>query len=125
MDTNGGLPMGIGTAIRQHRKHQGLTLREVAERAGVDFTYLSKIENEKPGFEPGADTIRALATALDVDELELLEMADKAPPELATIARHASGRRFLRRAREIASPDDWDALLDVLEARDRERRRRE
>lgn len=99
-----------------------MTLRALAGRAGVDFTYLSKIENEKPGFEPGADTLRALAAALDIDELELLEMADKAPPELANIAPHASGRRFLRRAREIASPDDWDALLDVLEARDRARR---
>ena len=102
-----------------------MTLRAVAERAGVDFTYLSKIENEKPGFEPGADTLRALAAALDMDELEVLEMADKAPPELSKIARHASGRRFLRRAREIASPEDWDALLDVLEERDRARRKRD
>jgi len=101
-----------------------MTLRALAERAGVDFTYLSKIENEKPGFEPGADTVRALAAALDIDELELLEMANKAPPEVAHIARHASGRRFLRRTREIASPDDWDALLDVLEARDQARRER-
>ena len=114
--------MAIGQAIRRHRKQRGMTLRSLAELAGVDFTYLSKIENEKPGFEPGADTIRGLASALKIDELELLEMADKAPPELGTIPRYASGRRFLRRAREIASPDDWDALLDVLEARDRARR---
>ena len=114
--------MAIGRAIRQHRKRRGMTLRALAERAGVDFTYLSKIENEKPGFEPSADTLRALAAALDIDELELLEMADKVPPELANIARHASGRRFLRRAREIASPEDWDALLDVLEERDQARR---
>ena len=115
--------MAIGQAIRQYRKQRRLTLRALAEAAGVDFTYLSKIENDKPGFEPGADTIRALAAALKIDELELLEMADKAPPDLANIARHASGRRFLKRAREIASPDDWDALLDVLEARDQARRK--
>lgn len=115
--------MAIGQAIRQHRKQRGMTLRALAERARVDFTYLSKIENEKPGFEPSADTLRALAEALDIDKLELLEMADKAPPELANIARHASGRRFLRRAHEIASPEDWDVLLDVLEARDQARRK--
>lgn len=114
--------MAIGQAIRRHRKRRKMTLRSLAERTGVDFTYLSKIENEKPGFEPSAGTLRSLAVALEVDELELLEMANKAPPELVNIVRHASGRRFLRRAREIASPEDWDALLDVLEARDQSRR---
>jgi transcriptional regulator with XRE-family HTH domain len=88
---------------------------------GVDFSYLSKIENGKAGYLPGADTIRALANALDVDTLELLELADKVPPEVQSMAGDAKARRFFRRAKEIASPDDWDALLDVLEERQSKR----
>jgi transcriptional regulator with XRE-family HTH domain len=91
----------------------------------VDFTYLSKIENGKAGFLPGADTIRGLAEALQADALELLQLANKVPPEVEGFANSAKARRFLHRARQVASPDDWDALLDLLEARQQDRTGRE
>ena len=59
--------MTFGERLRQLRKDKKLTLRGLAEAAGVDFTYLSKIENDKAGYLPAADTIRALATILGVD----------------------------------------------------------
>jgi HTH-type transcriptional regulator, competence development regulator len=112
----------LGERLRQLRKDKKLTLRALAEAAGVDFTYLSKIENDKAGYSPGADTIRALAAILEVDPLELLQLADKVPPELQGVSEDAKARRFLSRAQEIASPDDWDALLDLLEKRQQERK---
>ena len=115
----------FGRRLRVLRKEKGLTLRALAEAAGVDFTYVSKIENEKAGYVPGADTIRSLATVLGVDPLELLRLADKVPPELQTITKDASARRFFQRAKEIASPDDWDALLDLLESRQQQRQEEE
>jgi transcriptional regulator with XRE-family HTH domain len=39
--------MNFGGRLREMRKEKGLTLREVAERAGIDFTYLSKMENDR------------------------------------------------------------------------------
>lgn len=107
--------MGLGTRIRQLRLEARLTLRALAERAGVDYTYLSKIENNKPGFEPGADKIRALASALRVEPLELLELAGKSPPELQHMTSSAAGRRFYRCSMGITSSEDWDALSEVLE----------
>ena len=107
----------FGLKLRELRQKKGLTLRALAEAAGVDFTYLSKIENDKIGYLPGADTIRDLAGALEVDAIELLQLANKLPPELASLAGNAKARRFFQRAREIASPKDWDALLDLLEWR--------
>ncbi len=94
-----------------------MTLRALAEAAGVDFTYLSKIENERVEHLPSVDTIRDLAQALGIDAIELLELANKLPPELAKLAGSPSARRFLQRAQEIASPKDWDALLGLLEER--------
>ena len=94
-----------------------MTLRALAEAAGVDFTYLSKIENSRIGYMPAAETIRDLAEALGVEAMDLLQLANKLPPELATLAGNAKARRFFQRAREIASPKDWDALLDLLEKR--------
>jgi transcriptional regulator with XRE-family HTH domain len=107
----------FGQKLRELRQEKGLTLRALAEAAGVDFTYLSKIENDKVGYLPGAETIRDLAQALGVDAIELLELANKLPPELAALAGNANARRFFQRAGEIASPKDWDALLQLLESR--------
>ena len=116
--------MAFGQRLRQLRQGKGLTLRQLAEAVGVDFTYLSKIENGKAGYLPGAETIRSLAEALGADALELLQLADKVPPEMESFAGDAKARRFLQRAQEVASPGDWDALLDLLEERQRERNRR-
>ena len=113
----------FGNRLRKLRHHRGLTLRELAEVSGVDFTYLSKIENGKPGYLPGADTIRAMATALGADALELLQLAKKVPPELRQLVGNSQARRFFERAQEIASPDDWEALLKVLERRQKNRGR--
>lgn len=113
--------MTVGERLRRLRKEKKLTLRGLAEAAGIDFTYLSKIENAKAGYSPGADTIRALASVLEVDALELLKLADKVPPELQGITEDAKARRFFNRAQKIASPDDWDALLDFLESRQKNR----
>jgi transcriptional regulator with XRE-family HTH domain len=108
---------GFGAKVRQLRQEKGMTLRVLAEAAGVDFTYLSKIENDRLEYSPGVETIRDLAQALEVDAMELLQLANKLPPELAKLAGSEKARRFFQRAQEIASPKDWDALLDLLESR--------
>jgi len=92
-----------------------MTLRAVAELAGVDQTYLSKIENNKPGFVPGAETLRSLASALGADPLEFLELAGKVPPELQHMASSAAGRRFYRCSKGITSAEEWDSLSEILE----------
>jgi len=112
----------FGPELKKLRLQRGMTLRQLAEAAGVDFTYLSKIENGKAGYSPGADTIRVLARVLQADSLELLRLADKVPPELQGVSEDAKARRFFNRAQEIASPDDWDALLDLLEKRQHDRK---
>ena len=117
--------MEFGEKLRALRREKGLTLRALAEAVNVDFSYLSKIENGKAGYLPGADLIRSLADVLGTDALELLQLADKVPPEVEHFARDAKARRFLQRAQEIASPEDWDALLGLLERRHRGRSRRE
>jgi len=62
----------------------GLFQRALGEKIGVSFTYVSKIENEKIDFGdyPSEDLIRKLARALEVDEDELLILAEKIPPAI-------------------------------------------
>ena|SRR6266478_1132507 len=113
--------MSFGSKLRELRRAAGLTLRELAGKAGLDFTYLSKIETGKLQYMPAADTIRKLAELLGGDPLELLSLADKLPPELNQISDVPAARRFMERAQNVASPQDWEALLDVLERRHAER----
>jgi transcriptional regulator with XRE-family HTH domain len=107
----------FGSKLREFRHEKGFTLRQLAEMAGVDFTYLSKVENEKVPYTPSVDTIRAIARAIGVDPMELLTLANKLPVELEQLNSHVQARRFFARAQKIASPDDWDALLNLLEQR--------
>jgi len=111
--------MGLGQHVKDLRTERGLTQRQLAELTGVDFTYLSKIENDRLEHTPSIKTLRDLATALGVDELELMELANKVPPVLASIARDKDALRFFRRATEtIKNAEGWRDLLAYLEQRE-------
>lgn len=76
--------MRFGERLQELRKAKGYTLRDLAARVGVGFTYLSKAENGKLAFAdyPGEALILKLAAALDADADELLIMAEKIPPQI-------------------------------------------
>lgn len=61
--------MTFGERIRELRKANDLSQRDLADKVGINFTYLSKIENGKLDFAqfPSEETIRNLAQALGAD----------------------------------------------------------
>ena len=61
---------GLGTRIRDHRKEHGLTIEQLAQRAGMSFRSLQTIETGK--HSPQLETIQKMAEALGVDSLDLL-----------------------------------------------------
>lgn len=108
----------LGTRVRQLRQERKLTQRKLAELSGVDFTYLSKIENDRLEHTPSVRALVRLAEALGVDELELMELANKVPPAMAALTRSPEALRFLRRATaEIQDPDGWNELAAFLDRR--------
>jgi transcriptional regulator with XRE-family HTH domain len=111
----------FGSKLRQLRKEKGFTLRQLADMVGVDFTYLSKVENDRGPYTPSVDTIRSIARALGTDPMDLLTLANKLPAELESLNSHVQARRFFARAQQIAAPNDWDVLLDLLEKRSAKR----
>jgi HTH-type transcriptional regulator, competence development regulator len=87
----------FGQRIQRLRRGLKLTQRQVAADLGLDFTYLSKLENDR-GEAPGEETVRKLAVVLQTDEEELLALAGKVPVELRKRAQHdVEFARFLRR----------------------------
>jgi transcriptional regulator with XRE-family HTH domain len=110
------LAMTFGSHIRGLRRERGLTQRDVAAAAGIDFSYISKLENDRLPHTPSAKTIAVLATVFGTNELELLQLAGKLPPELA---RQPEAVAVLRAAgRRIPSPAGWRKLLDYVESQD-------
>lgn len=68
--------MDFGSRIRELRKEKDISLRDFADMVGIDFTYLSKIENGKVD-PPSEEKIRDIANKLEVDAEELLSLAGK------------------------------------------------
>ena len=105
--------MRFGERLQALRKAKGYTLRDLAAKVGVGFTYLSKAENGKLAFAdyPGEALIVKLAKALDADADELLILAKKIPPQIR--------KRVLQRPdafRQLAGLNDeeLDRLLEVM-----------
>jgi PAS domain S-box-containing protein len=67
--------------VRELRKTLGFSQKLLAERVGINFTYLSKIENDIMP-PPREKTILALARELDTDADELFGLAKKIPSSL-------------------------------------------
>jgi len=73
--------MKFGERLRELRQEKGMTLRDVAEGVGLDFSYLSKIENHKTP-PPSEKTITRLAATLNVSLDALYPYARKIPKGL-------------------------------------------
>jgi transcriptional regulator with XRE-family HTH domain len=65
--------MALSDQIRTRRLAQGLTLAELARRAGVSKGYLSQLENSTDTSRPSADILYRIAFALGASVGELLE----------------------------------------------------
>ncbi|QKX50882.1 helix-turn-helix transcriptional regulator [Planococcus glaciei] len=64
----------FGEKIKSLRLLKGLTIREVAQNAGISHSYLSQIENYRRD-TPGPDIIKKIALGLNADYYHLLKIA--------------------------------------------------
>ena len=73
----------FGKYLRRKRKQKKMSQRALASEADVNFTYLSKVENDVPGFSSLSEpTLEKLAGALDVDPDEMITRAGKIPSDV-------------------------------------------
>ena len=72
----------FGIRLRELRNKSGMTQRELAQKVGVDFSYLSKIESGAVP-PPSPKVISRIAMALKADENELITLAGRIPPDIA------------------------------------------
>ncbi|MDZ4878324.1 MAG: hypothetical protein CLLPBCKN_007759 [Chroococcidiopsis cubana SAG 39.79] len=75
------MSQSFGKVIRQARKAREFSQRELAKLIGVDYTYLSKLENDHAGYPPSEDVIHKLSLHLDLPEAELRHLAGRITPD--------------------------------------------
>ena len=82
-DDGAGLP-ALAAAVRDARQAVGITRSELARRAGIHPSYVSRIESaawEKGGPWPSDDVLRALARVVGCSSTRLIELKRDARPD--------------------------------------------
>lgn len=104
----------VGQRIREIRKERNMTQRQLAEKVGINFTYLSRVENDRLDAEqtPREDTLQKIAKALQADADELLLLARRIPDTYREriLAKPGIFRRIIQ-----MSDSDLEGLLNGLE----------
>ena len=90
----GNLERYLGNAIRDLRQRHGLTIAEVADRAGISRGMLSKIENAQTA--TSLDTLNRLAQALGASLSALFRSYD-VPDGNAQLVKKGEGMEVVRR----------------------------
>jgi transcriptional regulator with XRE-family HTH domain len=81
--------MKLGEKIKKVRQAAGLNQKEVAERAGVDQSMLSKIENR--GQNPSLEMLRRIASGIGCSVVDLLP-DDMRRPQRASATKTTKSR---------------------------------
>ena len=85
----------FGARLRELRKQAGFTQRELGNKTGINFTYLSKIESGTMP-PPSEKILLRLAEVLKADKDELMALAGKIPSDIAEILKSRETLQFLR-----------------------------
>jgi transcriptional regulator with XRE-family HTH domain len=109
------MPKTFGQALRELRRSKEISQRELADKVGVDFSYISKVENDRLP-PPAADTIVKICRVLGVPPDELLASTGKMPTEVKEmLSTSPAAMQFVRQAREMGITDEeWEKLTKRL-----------
>ncbi len=107
--------LSFGKALRELRRTAGLSQRQLADRSGLDFSYISKLENDRLP-PPAADTVVTLAAILGRPAEELLGLTGKLPSNVQqAVGKSSSAQRFLLEAQRMGLSDtEWKRMAARL-----------
>ncbi len=77
--------MTLGEFIKKYRDHTGMSQRAFAEKCGLSFQYISRLENSQVG-KPSIGTASKVAKATGAPMQEILKMVSDIdfPPQYGT-----------------------------------------
>ena len=114
----------FGVRLRKDREAAGMTVRQLAQSAAINYSYITKIEKSTAKTGVSNTVVRALAVALGADEYEYLYLSRLIPESVEPIMATDEAREFLHEATsQNLGAEDWRALRHFLEGRLREPKR--
>lgn len=75
--------MTFGKMLRKLRSEKGVSIKQLAPAVGVNYTYISKLENSK--VNPSPEVVEKLSHYFDYDSDELMLAAGKIPKDILSI----------------------------------------
>jgi transcriptional regulator with XRE-family HTH domain len=105
----------FGQVLKEARRNQDISQRELADTIGVDFSYISKLENDRLP-PPAADTIIKICEALKIPSEILLVQSGKLSSDITdTISASPEAIRFMNVVTTMSlSDDEWKTLGNAL-----------
>jgi transcriptional regulator with XRE-family HTH domain len=105
----------FGELLRDKRRKAGISQRDLAARASLDFSYISKLENDRIP-PPAADTIVVICRVLSVEPVELLAASGKFPAHVqSAVGSSAAAQSFLENASKMGLTErEWKELASSL-----------
>jgi transcriptional regulator with XRE-family HTH domain len=105
----------FGQLLKDSRRLGNVSQRELATKVGVDYTYISKVENDRLP-PPSAETIEKIAAVLGIPSTNLLMHAKKIPTEVRdTLHDNPDAIKFLSEATNMnLSNEEWGLLTEKL-----------
>src|SRR5262245_32430458 len=108
--------MTFGEALKAKRRAAGISQRDLAARIGLDFSYISKLENDRQP-PPSSDTTSKIAAELGCPVEDLLAAARRLPSGVEqNISSAPAALRFLQRASDLElTHAEWERMLSNLD----------
>jgi transcriptional regulator with XRE-family HTH domain len=105
----------FGALLREKRRAASVSQRDLAASAGLDFSYISKLENDRIP-PPAANTVVVICRILKVEPEELLAAAGKLPADVhASVGTSQAAQTFLQSASQMTLTEkEWKELTSSL-----------
>lgn len=106
----------FGTLLKELRRSKNISQRELASKVGCDFTYISKIENDRLP-PPAGDTIQKICAVLETPSEVLMAQAGKISNEIKDVVTNPEAIKFLQEVQQMNLSDgEWRTLHNQLKS---------
>lgn len=105
----------FGSLLREKRRDAAISQRDLAAKAGLDFSYISKLENDRVP-PPAADTIVTLCRILGIQAQDLLAASGKLPQHThEAVGTSPAAQQFLESATQMKlTEEEWKKIASSL-----------
>lgn len=106
----------FGSILKASRRSKNISQRELADAVGCDFTYISKIENDRLP-SPATEIIKKISEVLQLPSEILLAHSGKVTSEMKDVMSNPEAIKFMQEVHQMnLSEEEWKSLQSQLKS---------